>query len=235
MNSLRGGDDRRNDLRSRRRGDVSLDGQFGLRRHHNSSVAFGPQSGSPLGSGTQQTWNSNVSTAALPAGSYLDLDWTVNAPDAANSPQTVDQSVTVDAHSVPVIWSYSSQSWVAVPSAAEAQSPSPDPLAFGATGGGETFSAAAPNVIGDPPAVPTAGLALNYVNAVGAPQITSNFATFANLAPMPIGDENPAEGDAFNVWCNVTQPGTFSKIFYLGFSDEQDLPGADSPALSSRR
>ena len=46
---------------------------------------------------------------------------------------------------------------------------------------------------------------------------------------MPIGDENPAEGDAFNVWCNVTQPGTFSKIFYLGFSDEQDLAGADSP------
>ena len=57
--------------------------------------------------GFSRTWESNVSTASLPAGSYLDLNWTVNSPDAGNSPQTVEQSVTVDAHSVPVIWSYS--------------------------------------------------------------------------------------------------------------------------------
>lgn len=35
------------------------------------------------------------------------------------------------------------------PQAAPAEAPSVDPLAFGATGGGETFAAGAPNVIGD--------------------------------------------------------------------------------------
>jgi hypothetical protein len=134
-------------------------------------------------------------------------------------------NVLVLTHSIPEIYSYVKNKFLPVePPPAE---PSVDPLAFGATGGGENFPAI---MLGnDPPGVPTAGMALNWITSSGDPQITSNFSTFANLAPLPDGDENPADGDPFTVQYDTTHPGTFSKTFWLGFSDEQDLSGADAP------
>jgi hypothetical protein len=156
---------------------------------------------------------------------------TVSATDTdTNSVLTQGWQFTVLRHATPEVYSYVQKKYVAVePPPAE---PSVDPLAFGATGGGESFAAIdfPPPVLGnDPPGVPTAGMALNWITSSGDSQITSNFATFANLAPLSDGDENPADGDPFTVQYDTTHPGTFSRTFWLGFSDEQDLPGADSP------
>jgi PEP-CTERM motif-containing protein len=104
-----------------------------------------------------------------------------------------------------------------------AQEPSVDFLAFGATGGGETFATYAMSIVNDP-LVPTAGLDLDSVYGVGDAQVWSNLGTFSNLAY----NDDPHFGHQFNIFVDVTQLGTFTKTFYLGFSD-QDLPGASEP------
>ena len=104
-----------------------------------------------------------------------------------------------------------------------AQAPSVDPLAFGATGGGESFAAGAPNVINDPVA-PTAGLDLDSVTAFGDSQITLSLAPFTDLA----ANDDPAFGDAFQILVDGSVPGVYYTDFELNYSDEQDLPGADA-------
>src|SRR5262249_17417743 len=128
---------------------------------------------------------------------------------------------------VPEIFSYVLNKFIPIP---PAQEPSVDPLAFGATGGGENFATPLPTPYGnaDPPE-PTAGMAMNWFDSEGDSEITSNYATFDNLAAIAADDQDPTHGLAFQVKCLATQPGTFSKLFTLGFSDEQDLPGANSP------
>ncbi len=103
------------------------------------------------------------------------------------------------------------------------------PLAFGATGGGEHSLPHGLQCLATirPESRPPGWL--NWITSSGDSQITSNFATFADSAPLADGDENPADGDPFTVQCDTTDAGTFSKTFWLGFSDEQDLPGADAP------
>ena len=105
----------------------------------------------------------------------------------------------------------------------EAQEPSVDPLAFGATGGGESFAASAPNVINDPVA-PTAGLDLDSITAIGDSQITLSLTPFTDLA----ANDNPAFGDAFQILVDGSVPGVYFTDFELNYSDEQDLPGADA-------
>ena len=104
-----------------------------------------------------------------------------------------------------------------------AQSPSVDPLAFGATGGGESFAAGAPGVINDPMA-PTAGLDLDSITAFGDSQITLSLTPFTDLAP----NDDPAFGDPFQILVNGSVPGVYFTDFELNYSDEQDLPGADA-------
>jgi len=104
-----------------------------------------------------------------------------------------------------------------------AQEPSVDPLAFGATGGGETFAASAPNVINDPVA-PTAGLDLDSITAIGDSQITLSLTPFTDLA----ANDDPAYGDAFQIMVDGSVPGVYFTDFELNYSDEQDLPGADA-------
>ncbi len=104
-----------------------------------------------------------------------------------------------------------------------AQEPSVDPLAFGATGGGETFAAGAPNVINDPVA-PTAGLDLDSITAIGDSQITLSLTPFTDLA----ANDDPAYGDAFQIMVDGSVPGVYFTDFELNYSDEQDLPGADA-------
>ncbi len=98
-----------------------------------------------------------------------------------------------------------------------------DPLAFGATGGGESFAAGAPGVINDPVA-PTAGLDLDSITAIGDPQITLSLAPFTDLA----ADDDPAFGDPFQILVDGSVPGVYFTDFELNYSDEQDLPGADA-------
>ena len=104
-----------------------------------------------------------------------------------------------------------------------AQEPSVDPLAFGATGGGESFAAGAPNVINDPVA-PTAGLNLDSITAIGDSQITLSLTPFTDLA----ANDNPAFGDPFQIQVDGSVPGVYFTDFELNYSDEQDLPGADA-------
>jgi hypothetical protein len=104
-----------------------------------------------------------------------------------------------------------------------AQEPSSDPLAFGATGGGESFAAGAPNVINDPMA-PTAGMDLDSITAFGDTHITLSLTPFTDL---PANDD-PAFGDPFQIQVDGSAPGVYFTDFELNYSDEQDLPGADA-------
>ncbi|MGN6370140.1 MAG: hypothetical protein ACTHN5_17935 [Phycisphaerae bacterium] len=141
-------------------------------------------------------------------------------PNALNDPQVQQLPIEVMAHAVPGVWIAGK---LVTPGA---QAPSVEPLAFGATGGGSHFAAKAPNVIGDPPlTIPTAELDLDYVHPHGDPQITVTLAPFVDL---PANDD-PTAGDAWSIDVDASQAGTFTTYFDLGFSDEQDLLGADAP------
>jgi hypothetical protein len=135
---------------------------------------------------------------------------------------TQSGSVTVLAHAVPAfniggnVVQLSSRPVVA-------QEPGVDPLAFGATGGGESFAAGAPNVINDPVA-PTAGLDLDSITAFGDSQITLSLTPFTDLP----ANDNPAFGDPFQIQVDGSVPGVYFTDFELNYSDEQDLPGADA-------
>lgn len=108
--------------------------------------------------------------------------------------------------------------------APEAQDPSNDPLAFGATGGGETFAASAPNVINDPIA-PTAELDLDSITILGDSQISITLAPFMDQ----LASDDPALGMPFQIDVDGSTPGTYFATIELNYSDEQDLPGADAP------
>jgi hypothetical protein len=141
-------------------------------------------------------------------------------PNALNSPQERSLSVQVVNHVRPAMWF----NGVEVPiQESIVEAPPPDDLAFGATGGGEMFSAAAPNVIGDP-AVPTAAMDLDHVFSSGASQITTN------LLPTPnvVASDDPSSGIAWQIFVDGSVNGHYSKILTLLFSDE-DIPGAVSP------
>jgi hypothetical protein len=151
----------------------------------------------------------------------------VSATDTAtNGVLTQQWQFTVLAHVTPEIYSQVQNKYVPIPAA---QEPSVDPLAFGATSGGETFAATSGAVAGRDPPEPTAGMALNSIVSIGDSQITTNLAIFSELDAIAETDENPADGDQFSVQCDTTHVGIFTKTFWLSLSDEQDLPGADAP------
>jgi hypothetical protein len=102
--------------------------------------------------------------------------------------------------------------------------PPEDPLAFGATGGGEFFAAGAPNIINDPIA-PTAELDLDSITVSGSPQISITLHPFTDQ----IASDDPAQGVAFDIDVDGSVPGTYFTTFELNYSDEQDLPGALAP------
>jgi hypothetical protein len=105
-----------------------------------------------------------------------------------------------------------------------AQEPSVDPLAFGATGGGEEFAAGAPNVIVDPMA-PTAEMDLDSITVTGSPQITLTLHPFVDQ----VASDDPSLGVPFQIDVDGSTPGTYFTTFELNYSDEQDLPGALAP------
>jgi hypothetical protein len=151
----------------------------------------------------------------------------IGSDNANNSPQTYNGSVFVLAHSAPQIFSYVLNKYILVPPA-PATAPSPDPLAFGATGGGESFASAwGSNANRDPPE-PTAGMAM-FFSESGSSKITSTLSPFSSLAAIAADNQNPDDGSLYEVRCQNDQPGTYTKIFTMYFSDEQDLPGANAP------
>ena len=171
------------------------------------------------GGASYDFWQKFLDTSTSPLGMNT-TTIRVDAPDALNAPQVQQLSVNVLNHAFPGVWINGK---IVTPAA---QAPSPDPLAFAATGGGSTFAAGAPNVIGDPPlSTPTAGLDLDFVHTHGDPQITITLAPTLDIAP----DDDPTAGDPWTIDVDASHAGTFTTFFDLGFSDEQDLPGADAP------
>ena len=169
-----------------------------------------------LAPGDSDTWQATYDSSGQPYGENL-MGVVVTDPAASNSPKGTEIGVTVLAHAHP----YLSNGFG--PLLDLVQEPTVDLLAFGATGGGESFAGYVLSVVNDP-AVPTAGLDLDFIDPIGDSQITADLTTFSNL-PF---DDDPAHGHLFNVFVNVSELGTFTKTFHLYFSD-QDLPGASAP------
>jgi hypothetical protein len=169
-----------------------------------------------LAPGASDTWQAPYDSTGQPYGENL-MGVVVRDPAASNSPYGIELGVTVLAHSHP----YLSNGFGPLQDLVE--EPSVDLLAFGATGGGESFAGYALSIVNDPP-VPTAGLDLDSIFAVGDSQITADLTSFSNLAM----NDDPANGHLFNVFVNTSELGTFTKTFQLYFSD-QDLPGASAP------
>lgn len=172
---------------------------------------------------------------------------TVTDPNATSSPVIANPVVNVVSHAVPLFY-------VTVTGKPAAIAPDPEPLAFGATGGGEFFAARS-SVINDP-AIPTAALDLDDILEAGDPQLRAQFysptgqaqtlqefiSSFKGLEEIHeasgqsvIGDPLLYEqfGRTFDIFVDTTAPGTFTKTWTFAFSDE-DIPGAYSPGALVR-
>jgi hypothetical protein len=107
-----------------------------------------------------------------------------------------------------------------------ADNPVADPYAFGATGGGETASAATPPQLDNdpPPGTPTDELDLDSITAIGDPEISITLQPFTDLPP-----DDPSASPSWMIDIDTTNPGTYYTDFELNYSDEQDVGGADAP------
>ena len=150
------------------------------------------------------------------------FDIGVNAPGA--TPPSDSRIVTVDVlqHATP----YFIVQTAGNPPEIALDEPSIAPEQFAATGGGESFAAAAPRVIGDPPM--DAALDFDTLSEIGDDQISArNVNFFKNLPSLEDGQDLATVGiSPFDVYLDTSTPGSFTKTFILGFSDE-DLPGAN--------
>lgn len=162
-------------------------------------------------------WSINFDSSSAPFGPNNFLATATGQAGTLHSPQAKGVTVQVLDHVEPAIWINGQE----VPLRNEPiHEPMIAPEQFAATGGGESFSAAAPHVLGDP-VNPTANMDLDSVSWIGDAEIT------ADLAPTPgiIADDDPSAGLPWNIFLNGVMPGHhYSKKFILGFSDE-DIPG----------
>jgi hypothetical protein len=148
----------------------------------------------------------------------------VTAPGASNSPLSQNKSIDVRNPATPLFL---------LPRIGTdpimVEEPTISPEQFAATGGGETFAAEAPQVIGDPAL--DARLDFDRLDFVGDPEIVAhNINLFKNLDPFqPGGDAFEKSLKPFDVYLDKSHVGTFKKTFFLYFSDE-DIPGARPPA-----
>jgi hypothetical protein len=145
----------------------------------------------------------------------------VSDPNASNDPQSAAVNVKVLDHADPFIrfpGVTTTNLETQQPIIQTQQDTNPEQQAAG-----NEIIIATPNVFGDPPAE-AAGLDLDSITSTGDPQITTDLAPFKNLPST----DDPTTGDFFHIYVDVSHAGTFSKTFYLDFSDE-DLPGANAP------
>lgn len=198
-------------------------------------------SGGPLAPG--QVWASTNTFFTTNFGFYT-LTETVSSTNAAAT-ERVNFDFTVDAHATPYIY-WNNQYYdltsnqagdlplrviTIVPNPALPQAPESTQTAFGGTGGGETASAASPSMLGDPDE-PAAEINLDTISITGSPYLTTDLAPFADLPPDYNLGLAPSTNNShpFHIYFSLAAPpGVYTNIFSLGFSDEQDLPGADAP------
>ncbi len=143
----------------------------------------------------------------------------VSDTSALHSPQGRQLTIQVLDHAAPAMWIQGKE--VPIYDFAPRE-PQVDPEQFGATGGGESASYSAPNIIGDP-LHPTAGLDFDSFYLVGDPQITTDLHTMDDIP----ADDSPTAGEAWHIIVDTTHNGHFSTALHMFFSDE-DIPGADA-------
>jgi hypothetical protein len=97
------------------------------------------------------------------------------------------------------------------------------PVDMGALGAGSVATASSLGMQGRSP---TAELDLDSVTSTGSPEITSTLSPYSDLP----SDSDPSEGRPFELDVDASVPGHYSKKFDLHYSDEDDLPGADTPS-----
>jgi hypothetical protein len=141
----------------------------------------------------------------------------VTAPEASNSATIQTTTVQVLRQPTPVAKIGGQQI-----SLTAAVSPPPVTTEQASATGGGSYSAAAPALLGDPDA-PAADLDLDTINAVGDPEITLTLQPFTDLI-----SDDVHEVDSY-VDVDGSVPGIYTTTFDFGFSDEQDIPGADAP------
>lgn len=100
-----------------------------------------------------------------------------------------------------------------------------DAFGQGPSAGTEAGASAAPQLLGDPPGVPTAELDLDSITTSGSAYLTTTLHPFTDLP----ANDNPAEALPFEIDAFVPGPGDFTTTFTLHYSDEDDLPGAAAP------
>jgi hypothetical protein len=163
-------------------------------------------------------WQYDFNSAASPFGANNFSVTVAGQTGTLNSPQTKGLAIQVLNHVEPAMWI----NGVEIPiRKGVAQEPSVDPLAFGATGGGESFAASAPHILGDP-LVPTAAMDLDTINLSGDPAISSTLIPTPNVPP----NDSPSAGIPWTI--NIQNvPGHHEAMLTLGLSDE-DIPGAVS-------
>jgi hypothetical protein len=163
-------------------------------------------------------WQYDFNSSASPFGANNFSVTVAGQTGTLNSPQTKGLAIQVLNHVEPAMWI----NGVEIPiRKGGVQEPPVDPLAFGATGGGESFAASAPHILGDP-LVPTAAMDLDTINFSGDPAISSTLIPTHNVA----ADDSPSAGIPWTI--NVQNvPGHHETMLTLGFSDE-DIPGAVS-------
>jgi hypothetical protein len=209
--------------------NTAADGSNDLNYTVKFQLPYGTSTTDPdvLTPGQEQGWQMEFDSSLLPQPLGLDTYFTnvvVSDPGASNSPQTRVVSVEVLNHANPLFW-FGEQPIV---------EPTIAPEQFAATGGGESYAASAPRVIGDPPR--DAALDFDTLGEEGDPQITAqNVNFFKSLPALQEGQDPQLFGiSPFDVYLDRSHVGTFTKTFILGFSDE-DLPGASPTGSVERR
>jgi hypothetical protein len=190
-----------------------------------------------LAPGAWAVWTNTFNTTGYapcsPPTYVYPLVSTISDPNAANNPQSATNYITLDADAHPYVYVNGGYFDLTIPEPPLelVQAPESPQTAFGGTGGGETASASSPSMLGDPTEA-AAPLNLDTVTNVGSPYITTDLAAFTNLPPDYDLNDPPATNDSHQFHILVSQnapPGVYTNTFYFGFSDEQDLPGADTP------
>jgi hypothetical protein len=182
-----------------------------------STAAMGTKSAD--GGATFDTYRYDFDSSLAQFGDNVFTIHAAGQQGTLHSPQTQQVTVEVVNHVVPAMWIQGVEVHIDEAHHA-AQEPDVDPLAFGATGGGESFAAGCPHIIGDP-TVPTAALDLDSISSEGDAQITTDLAPVSNVS----ASDDPSSGIAWHVFVDGSTLGQFSKIFTVRFSDE-DIPGA---------
>lgn len=137
---------------------------------------------------------------------------------------TQSSAVTVLGHAAPALILQGQIVYLTSTATVTFQTPT-DAFGQGPSGGTEAAASANPQMLGDPPGVPTAELDLDSITATGSSFITTTLRPFTDLP----ANDNPAQALPFQINVVVPALGDYSTTFFLHYSDEQDLPGALPP------